>query len=117
MYADYPEHRIVATLLGNLYDEDPGRLDIGGTVESVRSITLAELQHCYDTFCQPGNMAQVVVGGVEPQAVSEHVRSSCPAGGNGQAVLRVDPAAPSGIVKPWAETQLPNSRPRYMLGF
>lgn len=50
MYADYPEHRIVATLLENLYHENPVRLDIGGTVESVRSITLAELQLCYDTF-------------------------------------------------------------------
>lgn len=117
MYADYPEHRIVATLLENLYHENPVRLDIGGTVESVRSITLAELQLCYDTFYQPGNMALVVVGDVEPQAVLELVRSSCPAGGNGQAVLRVDPAEPSGIVKPWAETQLPISRPRYMLGF
>lgn len=118
MYADHPDHRIHSTLLENLYHEHPVRLDIGGTVESVRRITLAELERCYYTFYQPGNMALVVVGDVDPRATFELVRRSYPdRAWSGQKVERLDPEEPSGIVKPWAEEQLAISRPRYMLGF
>ncbi|MDI9439005.1 MAG: pitrilysin family protein [Bacillota bacterium] len=118
MYADHPDHRIHSALMENLYHEHPVRLDIGGTVESVRSITVAELQRCYDIFYQPGNMALVVVGDLDPYETCELVRSSYPQRqGAGFSAQRIDPQEPNSIVQPWAETQLPISRPRYMLGF
>jgi len=118
MYADHPDFKILSMLMENLYHEHPVRLDIGGTVESVRSITVEQLQLCYDTFYQPANMALVVVGDIDPEDACELVRSRYPErSGPGYAVERFDPKEPQEIVQPWAEAELPISRPRYMLGF
>lgn len=117
MYADHPDHRILSTLLENLYHQHPVRLDIGGTVESVRRITKGELESCYHIFYQPGNMALVVVGDLDPEETCALVRAHYPRREPGPSVERLDPQEPSSIVKPWAEAELPISRPRYMLGF
>lgn len=118
MYADHPDHRILQTLLQNLYHEHPVRLDIGGTVDSVRSITVEELQRCYDTFYQPANMALVVVGDLDPEKTIDLVRASYRRRTWGSFnVERLDPPEPAAVVNSWVEDRLPISRPRYMLGF
>lgn len=118
MYADHPDHRIHSALLQNLYHEHPVRLDIGGTVESVRQITVDELFRCYHTFYQPSNMVLVVVGDVDPKETYELVQKSYPQlPGEGGPVERLDPQEPQSVVRPWSEEELPISRPRYMLGF
>ncbi len=49
------------------------RIDIAGTVESIREITADTLYTCYDTFYHPSNMAVFVVGDVDPDAVLQQV--------------------------------------------
>ncbi len=119
MYADHPQHRVLAALLENMYHVNPVRLDIGGTVESVWQITKEELFDCYYSFYQPANMALAVAGDVEPEAVVALVKEHYPVWEhyNG-SIERIYPAEPpGGVAKDWSEEQFDISRPHYLLGF
>lgn len=118
MYADHPNHRIHSRLLENLYHEHPVRLDIGGTVNSVRDITVEDLRHCYYTFYQPSNMALVVVGDVDPRETLRLVQANLPAWKNHVGPIeRLYPSEPQHVAESWAEETLRISRPRYLMGF
>lgn len=118
MYADDPDHRLHSTLLESLYHKHPVRLDIGGTVESVRAITVEDLLRCYYTFYQPSNMALAVVGDVDPKETIELIERSYPKWQHQVGPIeRFYPEEPKGIVEPWTEQKLQISRPRYLLGF
>jgi len=62
MYEDIPEYVLQFAIRKNLYHVHPNRIDIGGTVESVRKTTKEELETCYNTFYQPNNMFLIVSG-------------------------------------------------------
>ena len=66
MYQDDPYSRLYEGLLNNLFNENPFKKSVIGTVESVRSITKDNLYTCYNTFYHPSNMFIVVTGNVEP---------------------------------------------------
>lgn len=118
MYEDHPNHRIHTLLLESLYQENPVRLDIGGTVDSVYRITVEDLMTCYDTFYQPSNMALSVVGNVDPQETLDLIKRSYPSWPREQtAIERIFPKEPREIVQSRVEEKLSISRPRYLLGF
>ena len=48
-----------------MYNTNPVRIDIAGTVESISHITKEYLYTCYNTFYSPQNMFIVVVGDVD----------------------------------------------------
>lgn len=118
MYEDYPDNRVHSTLLENLYHANPVRIDIGGTVESVRAITVEALLNCYHTFYQPNNMALAVVGDVDPWETLGLIREKYPTWKHYQgSIKRVYPKEPAKVVNPWDEEPLNITRPRYLLGF
>src|SRR5690606_12145186 len=55
MYEDPPDRVLVRNLPQALYHATPARIDIGGTVASVRQITSEQLYTCYQTFSPPTN--------------------------------------------------------------
>ena len=73
MYEDMPEVRVGSNLMRALYVRHPVRIDVVGTVESVRRITKEMLYKCYQTFYHPSNMALFVVGDVDPDRVFDEV--------------------------------------------
>src|SRR5690606_2982267 len=75
MYQDQPRHRLGMNLLEALYHAHPVRIDIAGTVESIRRIDPETLYACYDTFYHPSNMAVFVVGDVDPEVVLAQVEA------------------------------------------
>ena len=66
MYQDDPYNRVYEGVIFNLMHKHPIKYPIGGTIESVRSITKEDLYACYNTFYHPSNMILVIVGNVEP---------------------------------------------------
>ena len=68
MYEDSPDWRVMLNLLGALYAENPVRLDIAGTVESISHITADILYRCYRTFYNLSNMVVTVAGNFDPDA-------------------------------------------------
>lgn len=67
MYNDMPGFKVYNNLMSNLYKHHPVRISVGGTVESVRTITPELLAKCYRTFYQPANMVLVICGDIEPE--------------------------------------------------
>jgi len=61
MYDDYPEWQVYLNAIKCMYKENPVRVDIAGTVESISEITPKTLYDCCDTFYNPANMAMVVL--------------------------------------------------------
>jgi len=62
MYKSIPERVINTHLVESIFKKHPARIDIGGTVDSVKSIKKDDLYTCYNTFYQPSNMVLVVGG-------------------------------------------------------
>ena len=69
MYEDAPDWRVFFNLLGALYHENPVRIDIAGTVESIAEIDADLLYRCYNTFYNLNNMVLAVAGNFEPDTV------------------------------------------------
>ncbi|MEG0839619.1 MAG: pitrilysin family protein [Hydrogenoanaerobacterium sp.] len=69
MYDDDPNWRVLFNLLGVLYSNNPVRVDIAGTVESIAKIDAELLYRCYNTFYNLNNMVLAIAGNFEIDAV------------------------------------------------
>ena len=65
MYDDNPNFMVYFNALRAMYQKNPVRIDIAGTIESISHITKDMLYTCYNTFYSPQNMFFVVVGDVD----------------------------------------------------
>ena len=115
MYEDDPGRCLVVNLMQALYHVHPVRLEIGGTVESIRQIDAQRLYLCHRAFYHPANSALAVAGDVEPERVWEVVARLVPEG-DGRVVERWDPEEPPSVRQTRVEARLPVSRPRLALG-
>lgn len=71
MYQDDPDWQVLFNLLRGIYHNNPVRIDIAGTVESIAEIDADLLYACYNTFYNNSNMALAVVGNVTVEQVIE----------------------------------------------
>ena len=71
MGEDDPGRALIFGMLKCLYENNPVRYEIAGTVESISHITSDLLYRCYHTFYNLGNMALCVCGRVEAEKVLE----------------------------------------------
>lgn len=76
MYQDQPDWRLFFTLIENLYQRHPVKIDIAGTVDSISKITADLLYTCYQTFYHPSNMLLFVVGPVQASQIFHFVREN-----------------------------------------
>lgn len=65
MYDDDPTFKVYFNALRAMYQVNPVRIDIAGTIESISHITKDLLYTCYNTFYSPQNMFFIVVGDVD----------------------------------------------------
>lgn len=62
MYDDMPDWKVMFNMLEALYHNNPVRIDIAGTVESIAKINKELLYRCYNTFYNLNNMTLVITG-------------------------------------------------------
>ena len=74
MYDDDPGWRLYINAMDCLYKENPIKIDIAGTVESISKITPDVLYKCYNTFYHPSNMVLVACGDFEPERILEEIK-------------------------------------------
>lgn len=119
MYEDNPQWRLFFNLLAAMYKEHPVRVDIAGTVESIRQIDKDVLYKCYRTFYHPSNMAVFVVGDVDPERVLDQVEANVskrnyqPLG----EIKRIYPQEPRELEKEYVMQELVVSQPVLNIGF
>ncbi len=69
MYEDDPDFVVYDELMHCLYEHNPVRDSVAGTVESIKAISPQTLYNCHRIFYNPSNMCLCVVGDVEPERV------------------------------------------------
>lgn len=119
MYLDHPSWRVQNNLLKGLYHYHPVRIDIAGTVDSIRRITKEMLYDCYNTFYHPSNMALFVIGDVNGSEVIELVtRNQDRKKYDSQPdIQRLYPEEPASVRQTVTVEELPVAVPLLALGF
>lgn len=116
MYDDDPDWRVQFNLLAALYQNNPIREDIAGTVESIANIDAALLYRCYNTFYNLGNMVLAIAGNFDIETVLDAAdRILKPA--EPLSIKAKRPDEPRAVTKRRAEMKLPVALPLFNIGF
>ena len=117
MYEDDPGWRAFFNLLKAFYKNNPVRVDIAGSTESISKIDKDILYKCYNTFYHPSNMVILVVGDVEPQEVFEQVEKNINAVAPKPEITRFFPREIERVNADYTEQGLAVSTPLFQMGF
>ena len=79
MTEDSPDFALYYAFLRALYEHNPIRDSVAGTVESIAKITPETLYDCHRAFYAPSNMVLCAVGDLDPEAVAETALRILPA--------------------------------------
>lgn len=118
MYDDDGSWRLFFNMLSCLYQNNPVKKDIAGTVESISHITPDYLYKCYNTFYNLSNMAIVVVGNVDAAKVAKVIENGVKKNEPfEEEIKKIYPDEPNEIAKSYAEQSLSVAAPLFMIGF
>ena len=116
MYEDNPGWRVMFNLLTALYEKNPVRTDIAGTVESISHITADILYRCYRTFYNLSNMVVAVAGNFDPDA-AERILEEELKPGEPVEIFRKEPEEPREAAMPEVVQKLDVSEPLFYFGY
>lgn len=118
MYDDSPSWRVFFNLLGCLYQNNPVKLEIAGTVESIAKINSDYLYKCYNTFYNLSNMMLFVTGDLDVEktvsVIKKNILKNDPFN---EEIKRIYPKEPDALAKTYAEQKLSVAKPMFMIGF
>ena len=117
MYEDDPEWRVFFNTLSAMFHNNPVKIDIAGTVESISHITPELLYKCYNTFYNPANMVLVMVGDVDIKKALEYVDKHIDVSRNLGRIQRKTADEPKERVQEKIEQKLVVSQPLFRIGF
>lgn len=116
MYDDYPEWRVYLNALEAMYHNNPVKLDITGTVETISHIDKDILYKCYNTFYNPANMCMVICGDFEPEEILGEVKNRLVYKNPESEIQRIYEEEVETIVKEKIEAKMEVSIPIYTIG-
>lgn len=116
MYDDDPYERSFMELMNCLYEKNPVKINICGTVESIGKITPEMLYRSHRIFYHPSNMALVVCGDVTTEQVLAVVDKELSATPSRRIVRGVCDEPPE-VYMPRADVKMPVSKPIFLIGF
>lgn len=118
MYDDNAPWRLFFNFLGLLYNNNPVKLDIAGTVESIAKIDKDLLYKCYNTFYNLSNMTIVVTGDLDENKVLEviekNIKSNVPFT---EEIARIYPDEPKHVAGKYKEQKISVANPLFMAGW
>lgn len=116
MYDDYPEWKVYLNALNAMYHNNPIKIDITGTIETISHIDKEILYKCYKTFYHPSNMIIVIAGNFEPEKIIEEVKKRLIKTEEKGEIRRINSEEPKEIVQSYVEEKLEVSQPLYTIG-
>lgn len=118
MYDDNAPWRLFFNFLGLLYNNNPVKLDIAGTVESISHIDEKLLYKCYNTFYNLSNMTLFVTGDFDPEEILEvicaNIKNSNPFD---EEIKRIYPDEPKAVAAHYKEQKISVASPMFMFGW
>lgn len=97
MYDDHPSWQVYMNAMECMYKNNPIKIDIAGTVESISQITKETLYTCYNTFYTPANMLMVVAGNFNPEELLSQIKKRIIKNENVGEIKRIYPQEPDEI--------------------
>lgn len=117
MYDDDPSWRLFFNTLGAMYHQNPVKIDIAGTVESIGKITPQLMYQCCDAYYNPSNMLLVMVGDIDPEKVVPYIDKYIDKAEKSHPPKRFRPAEPDGVAAHRVAQKLNVSKPMFLIGF
>lgn len=117
MNKDNPHRRVLSNLLSAFYVDNPAKIDITGTVESISNIDKDLLDLCFNVFYHPSNMVLIVVGDVDPLGVFEEIEAGIKRKEPHADIIRIFPQDSPVLAMNYTEQQLEVSNPIFRMGF
>ncbi len=118
MYDDSGDWKVFFNFIGCLYNDNPVKKEIAGTVESISEITADYLYKCYNTFYNLSNMAIVVAGNVDAEKILEVIEGGIKKNEPfDEEIKRIYPEEKKEVCKKYAEHSLSVAMPLFMTGF
>lgn len=116
MYADHPGWVLNQNLREAIYHENPVRVDIAGSVESISHITPELLYRCYDAFYNPANMTLAVCGDFDAEELAAFIEPR---------IRDVEPkrlehrpfSEPEEVKEKFVSRRMPVSKPMMAMGY
>ena len=116
MYEDDPSWRLYINTMNCLYTNNPIKIDIAGTEESIAPINPEMLYTCYNNFYHPSNMVLVVVGDFEPEELLKEIKNRLLPKQKRGEIKRIYPDEPEIINKKEQKDVMGVSKPLFMIG-
>lgn len=118
MYDDNAPWRLFFNFLGLLYHNNPVKLDIAGTVESIAEIDEKLLYKCYNTFYNLSNMTLFVTGDFDVsktlEVIEKNIKKNEPFT---DEIKRIYPEEPHSVAGKYKEQTISVATPMFMLGW
>jgi len=118
MYNDSPNWKVYSNCLTGMYLNHPVKIDIAGTIDSIKKINKELLYKCYNTFYNPSNMVIFIIGDIDfEKAVTiieenqKHIEKA------EHEISRIRIKEPSIVNKNLIEENLSVSIPLFNIGF
>lgn len=116
MYDDSPDWKVFFNLLEGIYHENPVRIDIAGTQESIAMINADLLYRCYNTFYNLHNMVLAIAGDVDEEeilSVCDELLKPC----ENKNLISIVPEEPDKVKDSYKEQSFEVAVPMFNLGF
>ena len=115
-YDDYPDWQVYLNAMKAMYHENPIKIDITGTIETISHIDKDILYKCYKTFYNPSNMALVVAGDFKPEEILQEIKNRLVENENQGEIKRIYTEENESIVQEKIEKNFEVSRPLFTIG-
>ena len=117
MYDDEPGWRLYMNAMDCMYKNNPIKIDIAGSVESISEITPDVLYKCYNTFYNPSNMVMAVCGDFNPEELLEEIKKRLVPKEEQGEIKRIYPEKETTINMPYKEVEMEVSSPIFAIGY
>lgn len=117
MYDDDPGWRVFFNALSAMFKNNPVKIDIAGTTQSIAKIDKDVLYKCYNTFYNPNNMTLVLVGDIDIEKVFECVDKNIDSSRSLSRIERPEVIEPREREKEFSAQKLMVSQPLFQVGF
>jgi len=115
MYDDNPDWQLYFGMLEGMYANNPVKIDIAGTVETIAEITPDTLFDAYNTFYNLDNMVLVVSGNIIPDEVDK-VCDKVLEYKKAPEIKRIYPQEPKGVNKEFVTKKMQVAMPMFSIG-
>lgn len=118
MYEDNPNWKVFFNCMKTMYVEHPVKIDIAGTVDSIRTINKEWLTTCYNTFYNPSNMVLFVIGDLSFEDIMNIVnKTEKQTGEKVEKINRVFPEEPKKVQSQLIIEKMETAIPLFYMGF